>query len=102
MAANACTFTARIAYVWQGALNESGAKLNVEVIVWLCAGPRGDDYELCFTVASEHIDALTRALPPQHWQYRQIGKLREVPGAIVTRAGNVMEFSHSGFDHFAS
>jgi len=62
----------------------------------------GDDYELCFTVASEHIDALTRALPPQHWQYRQIGKLREVPGAIVTRAGNVMEFSHSGFDHFAS
>jgi thiamine-monophosphate kinase len=62
----------------------------------------GDDYELCFAVAPARLAELARALPPQLWQYRRIGTLRAAPGAVVTRAGTVMQFSHSGFDHFAS
>ena len=62
----------------------------------------GDDYELCFTVAHSEVDKLQHNLPPQRWGYRCIGTLREVRDTVVTSAGNVIEFSHSGFDHFAS
>lgn len=61
----------------------------------------GEDYELCFTVAAARIEELERALPPARWNYRRIGRLREAAGAVVTRGGSVMQFSHSGFDHFA-
>jgi thiamine-monophosphate kinase len=61
----------------------------------------GDDYELCFSVAPARIKALERALPAERWQYRRIGVLRAASGANVTRGGTVMQFSHSGFDHFA-
>jgi thiamine-monophosphate kinase len=61
----------------------------------------GDDYELCFSVAPTRVAELERTLPPAHWDYRRIGMLRAAPGASVTRGGNVMQFSHSGFDHFA-
>ncbi len=60
----------------------------------------GDDYELCFTVRPAHIGKLLAELPPQRWGYKRIGTLREAPGAEVLRAGAVMAFSHSGFDHF--
>ena len=62
----------------------------------------GEDYELCFTVAPENVARLMQELPPSHWRYSQIGVLREAPGAVVMRNGSVMDFSHSGFDHFAS
>jgi thiamine-monophosphate kinase len=61
----------------------------------------GDDYELCFTVPVEDVARMTRELPPAHWGYRPIGVLRAEPGAIVMSKGSVMDFSHSGFDHFA-
>jgi len=61
----------------------------------------GDDYELCFSVAPARVAELERSLPPARWQYRRIGVLCAAPGANVTRGGNVMQFSHSGFDHFA-
>jgi len=62
----------------------------------------GDDYELCFAVAPENVERLARDLPPDVWGYRRIGVLRDAPGAVVTRNGTVMDFSHSGFDHFGS
>ncbi|MGH8136732.1 MAG: thiamine-phosphate kinase [Steroidobacteraceae bacterium] len=62
----------------------------------------GDDYELCFTVPPAEVNRLRHNLPPQRWGYGCIGALREAPGTVVTSAGNVIEFSHSGFDHFAS
>jgi thiamine-monophosphate kinase len=61
----------------------------------------GDDYELLFSVAPARLAELERALPSARWNYRRIGVLRAAPGASVTRGGNVMQFSHSGFDHFA-
>jgi hypothetical protein len=40
-------------------------------------------------------------LPPDQWGYRAIGTLQEVPGASVIAAdATVMDFSHSGWDHF--
>ena len=62
----------------------------------------GDDYELCFTVRPSEVGKLRQELPPERWGYTHIGVMREASGAVVTRGGNVMEFSHSGFDHFAS
>jgi thiamine-monophosphate kinase len=61
----------------------------------------GDDYELCFSVHPSEVDKIRHELPPERWGYTCIGSLREAPGAVVTRAGAVMEFSHSGYDHFA-
>jgi thiamine-monophosphate kinase len=62
----------------------------------------GEDYELCFTVASENVSRMMQDLPPAQWGYTAIGELTDVPGAMVTRGGTVMEFSHSGWDHFGS
>jgi thiamine-monophosphate kinase len=60
----------------------------------------GDDYELCFAVAPDNIARLHAQLPPQQWCYTRIGVLRDAPGAVVVRDGTVMEFSHSGYEHF--
>ena len=60
----------------------------------------GDDYELCFTVSPEHVEKLYKELPPGRWGYSPIGTVRAAPGAVVANGGNVMEFSHSGYDHF--
>jgi thiamine-monophosphate kinase len=62
----------------------------------------GDDYELCFAVPPENLERMTRDLPPAQWNYSAIGVLRDAPGTVVTRGGTVMDFSHSGFDHFAT
>jgi thiamine-monophosphate kinase len=61
----------------------------------------GDDYELCFSVPPSELDRLRHNLPPEQWGYRCIGILRADPGTVVTSHGNVIEFSHSGYDHFA-
>lgn len=60
----------------------------------------GDDYELCFTVHPANVGRLRQELPPQRWGYSPIGTVRAAPGAVVMSDGNVMEFSHSGYDHF--
>jgi thiamine-monophosphate kinase len=61
----------------------------------------GDDYELCFAVHPENVPGLDSELPAERWGYARIGTLRRAPGAVVVRGGTVMEFSHSGFQHFA-
>jgi thiamine-monophosphate kinase len=60
----------------------------------------GDDYELCFTVHPDNVPKLRHELPPERWGYSLIGRVRETDGAVVIDDGNVMEFSHSGYDHF--
>lgn len=62
----------------------------------------GDDYELCFAVPPARVEALMQNVPPNQWHYARIGVLKEGAGASVNDKGIVMDFSHSGFDHFAS
>jgi thiamine-monophosphate kinase len=61
----------------------------------------GDDYELCFSVAEKNVGSLMQELPPQRWGYSRIGVLRDSPGAVLLRDGSVMQFSHSGYQHFS-
>ncbi len=60
----------------------------------------GDDYELCFAVAPQRVPRLTAELPPERWGYTRIGTLESGSGVRVRRGGTVMEFSHSGYQHF--
>jgi thiamine-monophosphate kinase len=60
----------------------------------------GDDYELCFAVRPESVARLRQELPPERWGYSLIGTLQETNGSVVLKDGNVMEFAHSGYDHF--
>ena len=62
----------------------------------------GDDYELCFTVKPANLGKLRQDLPPERWGYGLIGVVREAAGAVVMSGGNVMQFSHCGYDHFGS
>ena len=61
----------------------------------------GDDYELCFSVPPHSLARLLSELPPQRWGYTRIGTVRADGGVVVMRDGTVMEFSHSGYPHFA-
>jgi thiamine-monophosphate kinase len=61
----------------------------------------GDDYELCFAVPGERVAQLYTQLPPERWGYARIGSLQAGGGARVVRDGTVMEFSHSGYQHFS-
>ena len=60
----------------------------------------GDDYELCFTVSPANVAKLRQELPPERWGYSPIGTVQETHGSVVLKDGNVMEFAHSGYDHF--
>jgi thiamine-monophosphate kinase len=60
----------------------------------------GDDYELCFAVPAHNVSRLLAELPPERWGYTRIGVLRAAAGVEVVRDGTVMEFSHSGYEHF--
>jgi thiamine-monophosphate kinase len=61
----------------------------------------GDDYELCFAVHAADVARLLAELPARDFGYARIGTLSAAPGATVVRDGTVMEFSHSGYQHFA-
>ena len=51
----------------------------------------------------EKVGKLRQELPPEQWGYRRIGTLQDAPGASVLAAdATVMDFSHSGFNHFGS
>ena len=62
----------------------------------------GDDYELCFAVPASAVARLRHNLPPERWGYCCIGALQASSDVVVTENGNVIEFSHSGYDHFAA
>lgn len=61
----------------------------------------GDDYELCFTVPGARLAELAERVPVSHYDYHEIGRLTSETGVVVRAHGDVIEFSHSGYDHFA-
>jgi thiamine-monophosphate kinase len=62
----------------------------------------GDDYELLFTVPLARLGAMTNAVARGLGPVTRIGSLVAGKGVRVFARGGVMQFSGSGFDHFAS
>jgi thiamine-monophosphate kinase len=60
----------------------------------------GEDYELCFTATPAHAGALAGLAGRSGQAVTRIGVLQPGSGLVLTRAGSVMQFSPSGFDHF--
>ncbi len=61
----------------------------------------GDDYELLFTVPLARLGAMTHAVAMGLGPVTRIGTLVSGKGVRVSARGGVMQFSGSGFDHFA-
>jgi thiamine-monophosphate kinase len=62
----------------------------------------GEDYELLFTVPLARLGAMTSAIARGLGPVTRIGSLVAGKGVRVFARGGVMQFSGSGFDHFAS
>ena len=61
----------------------------------------GEDYELLFTVPLARLGALTNAIASGLGPVTRIGRLVAGSGVRVFSRSGVMQFSGSGFDHFA-
>jgi thiamine-monophosphate kinase len=62
----------------------------------------GEDYELLFTVPLARLGAMTNAIARGLGPVTRIGSLVPGKGVRVFARSGVMQFSGSGFDHFAS
>jgi thiamine-monophosphate kinase len=61
----------------------------------------GEDYELCFTAPPVQAGAVAAVAARTGQAVTRIGVLTDGSGLTLTAAGSVMQFSPSGFDHFA-
>src|SRR5690606_15336196 len=63
----------------------------------------GDDYQLCFALAPQHLAELRRRLRADHLDAVQIGRLVAAPGVRVRDgAGNELPIDQRGFQHFGT
>lgn len=62
----------------------------------------GEDYELLFSVAPAAHSQLPALAEAAQCAVTVIGSMQAQPGLLLTRGGNVMPFSHAGFDHFGN
>ena len=68
---------------------------------WPVALTGGEDYELCFAAPPAQAGAIGAIAQRTGQALTRIGVLRPGSGLVLTMAGSVMQFSPSGFDHFA-
>ncbi len=62
----------------------------------------GDDYEICFTMAEEHIDAANDLQKELNLPIKHIGNIEEAPGLRIHRKEGVpLEISSGGYEHFS-
>ena len=62
----------------------------------------GEDYELLFTVPLAKLAAMTSAIARGLGPVTRIGSLVQGQGVRISARGGVMQFSGSGYDHFAT
>lgn len=63
----------------------------------------GDDYELLFTAAPAHRQAIEAAARDCQTPVKRIGQIRAAPGLLILEAdGKTMVPARNSFDHFAS
>jgi thiamine-monophosphate kinase len=62
----------------------------------------GDDYELCFTAASDRRDAVLRAAAASGVDVTRVGVIEHAPGLRLRAAdGSALDLSFPSFDHFS-
>lgn len=62
----------------------------------------GDDYELCFTVAPDHIDRLMDLGSDWDCGIKEIGRIEQKHGLrVYDQEENLYQAARSGFEHFA-
>lgn len=86
-------------------LPRSSALLDLfdDTTSWDFALSGGDDYELCFTVPTQHIAAVQADFARLGCGATKIGRIVEGGGVSVRHAdGKPLELSHRGWDHFTS
>ena len=67
-----------------------------------CVRNGGDDYELVFTAAPAHAQAVAAASRASSTAVQRIGRIDTLPGLrVVDSAGHAMAINSQGFDHFA-
>lgn len=62
----------------------------------------GEDYELLFTVPPQRKAALEQLARTLDFPLTSIGQMQNGAGIVLSRDGNVMHFTHPGFDHFSA
>lgn len=60
----------------------------------------GDDYELCFTVPQERLDALRKVEPTLRCLITRIGKIETKPGIRCFDEAGALSPHHHGYRHF--
>jgi thiamine-monophosphate kinase len=61
---------------------------------WAMPLTAGDDYELCFTVSSEKVDAIS-------FPCTKIGVIEAELGLRLNKSGNIQSLEIKGFEHFS-
>ena len=59
----------------------------------------GDDYEIAFTAAPRHEDALRREAERRHLRLTRIGEVRSGAGLTVIHAGRALPSLKGGWTH---
>lgn len=61
---------------------------------WLLPLTAGDDYELCFTVSPDKLDAI-------RFPYSKIGVIESLPGLRINKSGVIQPLEAKSFEHFS-
>ena len=76
-------------------------KYNQGVVDWSLLLTRGDDYELCFTVSSDHETDVNKLAKKHGLPLSCIGEITESQTLdFINEGGEIETFNESGFKHF--
>jgi thiamine-monophosphate kinase len=69
---------------------------------WQHALQGGEDYELCFSAPAAQAPTLISLSAQLAVPLQRCGKVQSTAGLELRRGADVIQFSHSPFDHFSS
>ncbi len=81
-------------------LSEQAKSIADKTLLMKSALSGGDDYELCFTVKEDELQATQQALETVGAQCIPIGRMSGKPGIRVMDHGEEIQISDFGFQHF--
>ncbi len=79
----------------------AGLRALAGTTAWEHALSGGEDYELCLAAPPQRAVALASLAAQLDLPLTRCGRLRSVPGLELRRAGTVIQFSQSPYDHFS-